>query len=119
MTDKELRERAEKVWNRLVDENSRISRSTLDPDMVDILFVALKDAYREGVEELLSKARSLQDSKLLDALRLEKEAARLLEATPNETTREAIEAAERGEGTTCYDAQTLCTLLGLDEEEKP
>ena len=41
------------------------------------------------------------------------------ETTPNETTREAIEEAERGEGTTCYDAKTLFAHLGLDEEDAP
>ena len=39
-------------------------------------------------------------------------------ATPNETTREAIEETERGEAATYNDAQTLFAHLGLNEEEK-
>ena len=43
----------------------------------------------------------------------------LKEATPNETTREAIDEAERGEAATYNDAKTLFPYLGLDEEDAP
>ena len=86
MTDKELREQAEKVWDNAFNNflTQPGSMEKLRDDAVFALAAALEDVYREGVKELLSKARSLQDSKLLDALRLEKEAARLLEGARHE-----------------------------------
>ena len=100
---------------------------------------ALTTAYREGVEAMRDAVLTncdrwrMQRGKgpgeyepvadpssnwilLGDVLTI---AARLLEATPNETTREAIDEAERGEAATYNDAQTLFAHLGLDEEDAP
>ena len=121
MTEKELREKAEEA----VRANEFPGDATLgelgllveyEQWCVPRVTAALKDAYREGVETL--RDAFLEQFPNNTGMRLV--AARLLEGvTPNETTREAIEEAERGEVTTCNDAQTLFAHLGLDEEEKP
>ena len=117
MTDKELRKKAEDLWERLYEEcflQSGLSKGDTT-EALYILIPFLKDAHRGGVEAL--RDAFLEQFPNNTGMRLV--AARLLEATPNEITREAIEEAERGEGTTCNDAQTLFAHLGLDEDEKP
>ena len=121
MTDKELREKAEEA----VRANEFPGDATLgelgllveyEQWCVPRVATALEAAYREGVEAMRDKWIEEEG----DRFAPQRAADWLLEgATPNETTREAIDEAERGEAATYNDAQTLFAHLGLDEEEKP
>ena len=122
MTWKGMREKAEEFWwkewweawkkteNVCPNKGSAISAITV------ALKAAKAEGYREGVEAMRDKWIEEEG----DRFAPQRAADWLLEgATPNETTREAIDEAERGEAATYNDAQTLFAHLGLDEEDAP